>query len=429
MKKRIALIAQDRVGNKMAGPGIRYFEMAKTLASDFDVSLFVPGESDIKSSEFKIIGYNHSQLFTIETEKIRNFDYVISQYLPPSMIKKIKKLGIRYIADLYDPITIEVLEYAKFEPAKHQKRIFDFNLQTLKLQLLSADHILCASPKQLDFYAGMLSILGKIGPKEYSTSPNIEKIVSIVPFGIEETEPETNNIKVMEEQFPEIKDNDKIVYWGGGIWNWFDPLSVIYAIENISKRRSDIKLFFLGVKHPNPKIRALETANEAFEYCQKKNLLNKFVFFNFDWTPYDQRVNYLKRATIGISTHNENLETRFSFRTRVLDYIWAELPMVLTTGDSMSALSEKEGLGEIVPYNDALAIEKAIIELIDDKRKYTEAKENIRSIKEKFYWINCLTPVIELIKNDQIEFNRKNKIGISDTYNFYSSGMKKKMFK
>ena len=43
--------------------------------------------------------------------------------------------------------------------------------------------------------------------------------------------------------------------------------------------------------------------------------------------------NFLLEADIGVSTHVDHVETAFSFRTRILDYLWAVPPVVTTTGD------------------------------------------------------------------------------------------------
>ena len=65
-----------------------------------------------------------------------------------------------------------------------------------------------------------------------------------MPFGLPNKKFEFKDDKLMEEKFKNIKPTDAVVYWGGGIWNWFDPIVVIKAIEDIRKDREDIKLFF-----------------------------------------------------------------------------------------------------------------------------------------------------------------------------------------
>ena len=61
------------------------------------------------------------------------------------------------------------------------------------------------------------------------------------------------------------------------------------------------------------------------------------MIFN-DWVPYDERALYLMEADLGVSTHHAHLETRYAFRTRMLDYLWARLPIVCTEGDHFGDL-------------------------------------------------------------------------------------------
>ncbi len=77
---------------------------------------------------------------------------------------------------------------------------------------------------------------------------------------------------------------------------------------------------------------------------EELGVLNRNVFFN-DWVPYGERQNYLLEADVGVSLHLDHVETRFSFRTRVLDYIWVGLPMVLSAGDALSDLVARQELG------------------------------------------------------------------------------------
>ena len=60
----------------------------------------------------------------------------------------------------------------------------------------------------------------------------------------------------------------------------------------------------------------------------------------------------LLEADVGVSTHFEHVETAFSYRTRILDYLWAGLPIIATQGDSLSRLVNQHDLGITVPAED-----------------------------------------------------------------------------
>ena len=66
-----------------------------------------------------------------------------------------------------------------------------------------------------------------------------------------------------------IKNSDKVVLWGGGVWNWFDPLTAIYAIEKISKNINLLDEF---------RPQAVVISKNSLDYYQpkkRKDILNK----------------------------------------------------------------------------------------------------------------------------------------------------------
>lgn len=429
-KKRIALITFDKIGTKMAGPGIRYFELSKELSKKYDLTLFSPYESDVTSQDFKIELMNSNKPGLGLSTKIKKFDVVLAQNLPPFLLSQIRKLGINYIADLYDPILIEVLEYTRDDKPALRQNTYNYNFYTVALQLSCANHLLCASQKQFDYYGGILSGRKILGPDFYDQSKNLEKFITVAPFGLRSDVPKAERPEEIYHKFPSIKKGDKIVYWGGGVWNWFDPITPIKAIEILSKKRSDIKLFFLGVKHPNPKVKTMSAVTRAFDYAREKDLLDKFVFMNFDWVPYEERTNYLLESNIGISSHFDNVETRFSFRTRILDYLWANLPMVLTRGDAFADLCSQKNLGLVVDFENEKQTADAIEKLVDDDELRTMVIKNISEVKKEFAWPKIAAEIANTIDKDLFI---KRKISWSKftnlSFDFYLSGLKKKLSK
>src|SRR4030042_6271411 len=134
-------------------------------------------------------------------------------------------------------------------------------------------------------------------------------------------------------------------------------------MAEIGKSRDDVKLFFMGVEHPNPEVKKLQLVSKTVSLAKKLGIYDRNVFFNFGWVEYDDRQNYLLESDVGIITHPEHIETRFSFRTRILDYLWTSLPIISTKGDSLSDIIEKERLGITVDANDPESLAEAIISL------------------------------------------------------------------
>ena len=148
---------------------------------------------------------------------------------------------------------------------------------------------------------------------------------------------------------------------GGSLLDWRDPVTLIEAVAALAPRRPELKLVFMGTKHPNPLVKPMRAVAASRERAEALGVLDRHVFFN-DWVPYTERARYLLEADLGVSTHREHLETHFAFRTRMLDYVWARLPIVCTDGDVFARLVRSEGLGAAVPPGDAAALAEPSID-------------------------------------------------------------------
>src|SRR5690606_1607098 len=142
---------------------------------------------------------------------------------------------------------------------------------------------------------------------------------------------------------------DEVLLWGGGIYDWFDPLTLIRAVAELEKDHPRLRLVFMGLEHPNQRIPLMGAAKRAVQLAEELGVAGRSVIFNRDWVPYEERAGFLLDADIGVSTHLDHVETAFSFRTRILDYLWAGLPVVSTAGDGFAPIIEEHGLGAVVP--------------------------------------------------------------------------------
>ncbi len=138
---------------------------------------------------------------------------------------------------------------------------------------------------------------------------------------------------------------------------------------------------------------------ESRRLAEELGALGSSVFFNDQWVEYADRQNYLLEADAGVSTHHLHVETTFSFRTRILDYLWAGLPMVVTEGDSMAELVERERLGVVVKSNDVDALASAIERVLFDEKFAAEAKSNVQRVAEQFTWEVVLQPLVDFVRD------------------------------
>lgn len=402
----VFLISDDVVGEKMAGPGIRAWELAKCLARQFKVVLAVPDYS-YKSSEpkilkgidFEVMDYSLSDSVLIEKTGKKSRIIIIQGYVL-SKFPVIKTLKAHLICDLYVPFPLETLfiHQKKIQSLKDREYVHSKDLKVYNEQLKHGDHFLCANIRQRDLFAGSLLSLNRINPLYLDQSHALDSLISVVPFGIsEEDSPKEEKGKrdFIRGKFPQIQEDSILFLWGGVISNWFDPLTLIRAVQKAAVQNPKIKLLFLSTQHANPLLPSLDMARQAESLSRNLGLTGKNVFFNDEWVDYQKRGDYFKAADVGVSIHINHFETYYSFRTRILDYLKYELPILCTEGDYFSELVDKETIGISVGSQKKDELTSALLKLAGDPRFYQKAEDRIKEVKKRFYWERVSEPLVQ----------------------------------
>ena len=403
IKRKLLIVSSEVVSKEMAGPAIRVLNFARVLSEYMDVVLAIPNEVNLPEQEFKILQYkNDNSLRDI----IKDMDIVLSGGTTFIKYPSIKNSDKFLVMDIYDPYNLATLAEYRDEPIDKRLSVHKLVYYNLNEQLHYGDFFICASERQRDFWLGMLAALNRVNPYSYNEDSTLRKMIDVVPFGLPDNKPIYTK-EVLKGKVEGIKKDDFLIIWGGGIYNWFDPLTLIKAMAEISKIRDDVKLFFMGVEHPNPEVKKLQLVSKTVNLAKKLGVYDKNVFFNFGWVEYDERQNYLLESDAGIITHPEHIETRFSFRTRILDYLWAGLPIISTKGDSLSDMVEKENLGITVREKNIGDLVTAISKLADDKDYYGKCVQNIENIAKEYTWEKVCEPLIRFCKDPVISAYKK----------------------
>jgi hypothetical protein len=145
--------------------------------------------------------------------------------------------------------------------------------------------------------------------------------------------------------------------------------------------------------HPNPSVPPQVAAVRARERAEALRLVGRHVFFNENWVPHDRRADWLLDADVAVSTHPDHAETRYSYRTRLLDCFWAGLPVICTSGDSVADLVENQGSGITVPPGDVSALAGAIDELTANAERRRLLSERSRATAETLTWNRVAKPL------------------------------------
>jgi glycosyltransferase involved in cell wall biosynthesis len=343
----------------------------------------------VKGSDFKVVGWGTepSASLIAQHDVVKVSGYVLHKY---PHVRDARHL----VVDVYDPFPLENLHMYDGQAREEQYRVaaIDRGIQTDLIR--SGDVLLCASDRQRDFWMGWLAAAGRVNPDTHDVDPSLERFVLVVPFGIPEDPPEPGPPR-FRGVVPGIGADDIVVLWGGGVWNWFDPLTLIRAVAKTAERLPTLRLLFPAPVSPSPEVLPMKMSGEARRLSDELGVTDNRVFFGPSWIPYAQRGGVLLEADIGVSLHLTGVETRYSFRTRILDYLWAGLPILATEGDSMADLVSGENLGLTVPPEDVDAVADAMITLASNSDLRKEAGARSRRVGQRYRWSVVAQPLVE----------------------------------
>ncbi|RME10512.1 MAG: glycosyltransferase [Ardenticatenia bacterium] len=392
----VLMLANDIVAPRMAGPGIRAWELARTLAAHTTVTLLAPHvEPPVPPpSSLRVAGVplgDDTALHPFVTAA----DVVVCDAFGFQRIADILPERTALVADAYDPFLLENLEWWRTHALDVRQRRMREDVSLLARLFQRADFVICASERQRDFWLGMLAAWGRLTPTLYENDPTLRTFVALVPFGLPDEPPPSAPRPFLRGVHPAVDARSRVIVWGGGVWEWLDPFTAIRAVALLREQLPDVRLVFPGMRHPNPVVPESRALQAAQQLAAELDLLDTHVLFVEQWVPYTARAAYLLEADVGLSLHRPHIETHFAFRTRLLDYIWAGLPMVVSSGDALSEHIAAWGLGEVVPPEDENALAEALLRVLqhpqEERRRRAEAFAQAR---EALRWSRVAQPLI-----------------------------------
>ncbi len=387
---RILVVSHDLVQRRMAGPGIRHYELARELrAAGHQVTLAAPGGSDLDLDDLAVVDQDPAGL----ARACRDHDVVLTQGWSLRDFPFLRDPGRPLVIDLYDPFQLEALVSMSHLELPERVSGHDACLAVLLEQLRQGDHFLCASEKQRDYWLGMLTGAGRLNPHTYDVDPTLRRLIEVVPFGLPAAPPERHG-PAARGVIPGIGTDDLVVLWGGGMYDWLDPETLVRGVALAAPRLPRLRLVLHAARHPNRAVAEMGVAAATRRLAGELGLTGRHVFFNDAWVPYLDRADWLLDADVGVTTHRLHIETQFAFRTRVLDYLWAGLPVLCTEGDALAEEVSRRGLGVTVEAGDPAAVAAALETLADPDRRALMA-ERVREYAATLTWRQVAGPLLD----------------------------------
>ncbi len=395
------MICPDAVpgpGALPAGPGVRYWNIARSLAVDYGhrVTLAVPREDlgEPADDTVSLVGWDLETIPGLA----QDHDCVILPHVHSGLSTIYREQvdpTVPTAVDLYDPVLIENIGLQPRDA--NGARDFAGYLSGVVPILKRGDFFVCANERQTYYYLGVLNTLGRINPLTYD-----EGILGLVPFGVP-ADPPRKDRAVMRGSL--VGEDDLVILWFSGIYPWFDAHTLIEAMPTVIERLPAAKLVVMGGVHPRghaPDGEYKRTVRRAEEL----GLVDKHVFFT-GWRPYEERGDWYLESDLAVTTHKESLEAALSHRTRVIDFLWGGLPSITSSGDAVGEMLSARGCGLTVPPGDIGALAEAIISVLDDPRKRENMGQAARALAaSELTWKNVIKPLADFCAEPHLASDR-----------------------
>jgi glycosyltransferase involved in cell wall biosynthesis len=386
--REVVVVSADRVGPELAGAGIRALELARVLGSTFTVTLAAPvGSSSVGIGPDPAI-YDPGRPRTLR-RLLSPEAIVVAPPLAPRLL-----IGSRvgpWIVDLYNPEPFEGLAH---ERRRLEQRARDIvRIDRIGFAARAGAAFICASERQRDMWLGFLAASRRLDSNRYARDLELRDLIDVVPFGVPDEAPVPHGERLRGTIVP---PDAKLVVWNGGLWDWLDPETVVRAVGALRRRDPSWNLVFVGVGRPGHR-EPMRAAIRAIQLAEELGLGSDGALHVREWTPYLERAAPLLDADVGASAHRATAEARFAHRTRMLDLVWAGVPIVCTKGDEWSEIVGVEGLGEVVPPGDAPAFADAIERVAAaGRRHYAPA---LAAAAAKRGWVAAADPLARFVEN------------------------------
>ncbi len=390
-RPNVLVICGEPVGSTMSGLGIRCVELARALRDVADVRLAAARPSPSSIEGIPVVTFEPHAPRALKP-LIGDADVVIAQPQWPVVGTWLERSKAIVIVDLYTPETLETLEASQGEPLRRRTLLIDATLDRLEDALRIGDRFICASERQRDFWLGAMVAQRAFSAAEHDADPTLRDVIEVVPFGLPDAPPPPCSEKPIRCRFPEIAPADDVILWNGGLWPWLDAETAVQAVGMLSQRRTGTRLVFMGAANGPLSEESSAAARRA---ATSLGLLGTVVFFNDAWVPYDQRASWLLEADCALSLHHDHLESRFAFRTRMLDCLWTGLPIVCSPGDVFADLVTARSLGQVAAATSPEAVAASLERVLNAGRSSFAGA--LGSAADEFRWSQAVRPLARWI--------------------------------
>lgn len=321
---------------------------------------------------------------------VADADTVLVSYCLTALSSRIASLltpDQQLVLDAYVPIHVEVSARGAADP-RPEYRAFQTDLAAWNESLRRGDLLLCASESQRLYYLGVLGALGRLNPLTYG-----HPLVVTVPFGIPREAPVARSRPITRRLG---ESPARRVVWFGGLYPWFDLRRLVDAVA-LANERVPMRLTVVGARNPfqhHPDF--LEKSRELVKHCARPGLRD-LVHFE-DWVAYHDRADWYLDADLAVLVNEPGDENALAWRTRLVDCVWAGLPVVTNGGDPLGERLIAAGAAHRFDRLEPAAMAQVLTDVLSDPTWASRCRERIDAVRPTLFWDLVTQPLAQAIR-------------------------------
>ena len=315
------------------GGGLRCWNLAKGMQEampNFDVTLMYPNwyDADEQPAEYDGVKLARWKDRQDMLQKLPDYEVIVVSYCYGDYSLDIaNSMGPTQVLvlDCYVPIHVEMC--ARRSPERlEEAAAYEGERVRWDEVLCKGSFFLCANTNQIHYYRGILHQIGRLNPINYDDDPLI-----LAPYGISRDLPVPAATPIQELG---IQPGVKKLLWFGGVYPWFNVKVLFDAVSRLNLTTPCV-LIVVGVRNPfnsHPLFVGLAAEIEAMAQSADYAGLVHLV----DWVQYHDRANWYLDSDLTVMISQEGVENNYAWRTRLVDYIWANSPVATSGQDLLS---------------------------------------------------------------------------------------------
>lgn len=315
------------------GGGLRCWNLAKGMQEampNFDVTLMYPNwyDADEQPAEYDGVKLARWKDRQDMLQMLPDYEVIVVSYCYGDYSLDIaNSMGPTQVLvlDCYVPIHVEMC--ARRSPERlEEAAAYEGERVRWDEVLCKGSFFLCANTNQIHYYRGILHQIGRLNPINYDDDPLI-----LAPYGISRDLPVPAATPIQELG---IQPGVKKLLWFGGVYPWFNVKVLFDAVSRLNLTTPCV-LIVVGVRNPfnsHPLFVGLAAEIEAMAQSADYAGLVHLV----DWVQYHDRANWYLDSDLTVMISQEGVENNYAWRTRLVDYIWANSPVATSGQDLLS---------------------------------------------------------------------------------------------